>query len=108
MERIINFTWALIKQETGTAIMWTVIGIGTGLLFSIALIKILWMLFKNRKFLSGKAELKWPKYLLLTSWILLIPFICVTSGGAWGLVTAGYQIAENPVSYTHLTLPTKA
>ena len=92
---IIDFTWSLIKQETGTAVMWTLIGSGAGLLLSIILVRILWMFFKDKKFLSGKLRLKWPKYLLLTSWILIIPLSCVTAGAAWGAVTAAYRIAEN-------------
>jgi len=92
---IMEFVWPLIKEESGTAIIWTLIGGGLGLLISIFLIIFLWSFLKNRKFLGGKTGPKWPKYLLLISWILLIPIGCVTSGGAWGLVTATEKIAEN-------------
>lgn len=50
-QELIEFCWALILQESGTAITWTLIGAGTGLLFSIILIILLWGFFKN-SFLS--------------------------------------------------------
>lgn len=66
-----------------------------GLLISIFLIIFLWSFLKNRKFLGGKTGPKWPKYLLLVSWIILLPLSCVTSGGAWGLTTAAQKIVTN-------------
>ena len=90
-----EFVWPLIKEESGTAIIWTLIGGGLGLLISIFLIIFLWRFLKNRKFLGGKTGPKWPKYLLLVSWIILLPLSCVTGGGTWGLVTAAHKIAES-------------
>ena len=92
---IMEFVWLLIKEESGTAIIWTLIGGGLGLLISIFLIIFLWSFLKNRKFLGGKTGPKWPKYLLLVSWIILLPLSCVTSGGAWGLTTAAQKIVTN-------------
>ena len=92
---IMEFVWPLIKEESGTAIIWTLIGGGLGLLISIFLIIFLWGFLKNRKFLGGKTGPKWPKYLLLVSWIILLPLSCVTSGGAWGFTTAAQKIVTN-------------
>lgn len=94
-QEIINFIWPLIKQETGTAVTWSLIGAGLGLALSVILTTSLWLFFKNRKFLGGETSPRWPKCLLLISWIILIPLNSITNGAAWGAITAAHKISDN-------------